>query len=433
VADIGEGRARLTLRFLDPALEHEFQAELAASNGPQLRVGLLVGIGLWVAGAVLLPVLLGVDVALAIVVCLLMAALNVAGFFALRWATTLSRQQAIGLGLNVASALAVLLLAVSLGVSEPLAAPALLLIATFAFVVLRLRFVFALVAAGTYLVAFTAIVTVQPSPIAALQWFLVTAAILVGLGATLRLERGDRDVYAQRRVIEAQAAALAEARATSDRLLLNVLPAPIAERLATGETAIADWFDDATVLFADLVAFTQLAAALGPRATRDLLDRIFTGFDALAVRHGLEKIKTIGDAYMVVGGVPEPSDDHPARAVALGLDLLDFAARIGAELDLPLDLRIGIHTGPVVAGVIGTQRFSYDLWGDTVNVASRLESNGIPGSLQLSETTWERVRDVVEATPREPIEVKGRGRMATFLVARRAAPAPEAMTIDGAV
>ena len=216
-------------------------------------------------------------------------------------------------------------------------------------------------------------------------------------------------------------------------MLLNVLPAKIAERLEAGETAIADWFDDATVLFADLVGFTELAVRLGPRATRDLLDRLFTGFDELAEHHGLEKIKTIGDAYMVVGGVPEPSTDHPARVVAMGLDLLDFATLVAADLGQPLDLRIGIHTGPVVAGVIGTRKFSYDLWGDTVNVASRLESRGVAGSIQMSEATWLRVRHDVVATSRGPIELKGRGLMETFLVTRRTVVLPTATSavIDG--
>jgi class 3 adenylate cyclase len=264
---------------------------------------------------------------------------------------------------------------------------------------------------------------------------MVTAAIVVGLAATYLLESGARDAYVQRRIIEGQASELAEAQATSERLIRNVLPAKIAERLEAGETAIADWFDDATVLFADIVGFTELAARLEPRATRELLDRLFTGFDELAARHGLEKIKTIGDAYMVVGGVPEPSTDHPARVVAMGLDLLDYAALAAADLGLPLDLRIGIHTGPVVAGVVGTRKFSYDLWGDTVNVASRLESRGVAGSLQMSEATWLRVRDIVEATSRGPIELKGRGQMATFLVNRRAVavpptPAPSATTLE---
>ena len=431
MSDIGEARARLTVGFLDPALERDYQAAVAVANGPQLRMGTLAGAALWLVAAVLIPLTLGVVAAAADVICIGMAAFWLACCVATRWASTLDRQQVIGLALNGSAGLAVLVLADILGADETLAAPAILLVAIFAFVVLRLRFVFALVAASSYLVGFLVLVTVHPNPTAILQVFLVTGAIVVGLAATYLLERGARDAYAQRRIIEHQAAALAEARETSERLLLNVLPAKIAERLEAGETTIADAFDDATVVFADLVGFTQLSARLGPRATRDLLDRLFSGFDALAGRHGLEKIKTIGDAYMVVGGVPEPSTDHPGRAVAMALDLLDFEAQVAVDLGLPLDMRIGIHTGPVVAGVIGTKRFSYDLWGDTVNVASRLESQGVAGSLQMSEATWLRVRDDVVATSRGPIELKGHGQMSTFLVPRRSVAPSRAEPLSG--
>jgi len=419
VSGIREGRSRLTLRFADPGLERDFQAELARTNAPQLRVGLLTGIALWLSTALLFPATVGVQTSLVVTTCVVMAVLNLAGLVATRWAVTLDGQQAIGLALNAISALAVLAMAEILGVTDTLAAPAILLIAMFAFVALRLRFVFALAAAATYLVGYAIVAPGHPDPTAILQAFLVTAAIAVGLRATYQLERGARDVFAQRRIIEGQTAALTEAQATSERLLLNILPARVAERLAAGETSIADWFDDATVLFADLVGFTRVAAQLEPRATRDLLDRLFTEFDGLADRHGLEKIKTIGDAYMVVGGVPEPSSDHPARVVAFGLDLLDATARTATELDLPLDVRVGVHTGPVVAGVVGTRKFSYDLWGDTVNVASRLESLGVAGAVQVSETTCLRIRDVFDAEPRGTIELKGGGQATTFLVRRR--------------
>nr|WP_306239347.1 adenylate/guanylate cyclase domain-containing protein [Ornithinimicrobium cryptoxanthini] len=382
-------------------------------------MGALAGLALWLSATVLIPTALVVDTAVVVPICLGMAGLNAAGYMAARWATTLVRQQLIGLALNGSAGLAVLVLSEIAGMHDSLAAPAILLVAIFAFVVLRLRFILAFVAAGIYLVGFASLVALHPTPTALLQLFLVAVAMVVGLATTYLLERGARDVFAQRRFIEAQTVALAEAHATSERLLLNVLPAKIAQRLEAGETTIADWFDDTTVLFADLVGFTPLATRLEPRATRDLLDRLFTGFDERAERHGLEKIKTIGDAYMAVGGVPEPSSDHPARVVAFGLDLLDLVALVAADLGQTLALRIGIHTGPVVAGVVGTQKFSYDLWGDTVNVASRLESQGVAGALHISETTWLRVRGLVEATSRGPMELKGRGSMPTFLVARR--------------
>lgn len=258
----------------------------------------------------------------------------------------------------------------------------------------------------------------------ALDVFLVSTAILVGLGATYLLERGSRDVFAQRRLIEEQAAQLAEAHATSERLLLNVLPGSVAERLKGGETTIADAYEDATILFADLVDFTPLAVALGPADTVGLLDRLFSAFDRLADEHGLEKIKTMGDAYMVVGGVPDVCDDHPQRVVSLGLDMLDAVADLSREIGRPLAVRIGVHTGPVVAGVIGKRKFIYDLWGDTVNVASRLESHGIAGSVQMSEMTWSRLGGAVDARPRGPVELKGRGTVSAYLADRLPGSAP---------
>ena len=408
---------RLTLRFLDPDLEREFQAEMAATNGPQLRVGAAVAVGLWLLAALIIPTAMVIDRGVVTLICVGMAAANVLGVIATRWATTLDRQQLIGCALNGLAGLAVMGLIEVSGTTDRYAAPALLLIAIFAFVVIRLRFVFALVAAGTYLVGYIFVLTTGPTRGTALDIFLVGGSILAGLAATNLLERGARDVFAQRRLIEEQGAELAEAHATSERLLVNVLPESVAVRLKSGETTIADAYEDATVLFADLVGFTPLASSLSPAETVRLLDRLFTAFDALAARHGLEKIKTIGDAYMVVGGLPERSDDHPARVVAMGLDMLEAVSAISREMGQPLDLRIGVHTGPVVAGVIGTTKFSYDLWGDTVNVASRLESQGLAGAVQMSQATWLRSGEV-SAELRGPIELKGRGTLDVY-VARR--------------
>jgi class 3 adenylate cyclase len=414
-------RDPLTLRFLDRDLERGFQAEMAAANGPQARLGAAIAIGLWLVAALIIPAVVDIDRVMVSLICGGMAAVNLAGVIASRWATKLDRQQVIGFALNGLAGLAVLALIEASGTTERYAAPALLLIAIFAFVVIRLRFVFALVAAGTYLVGYVVVLLNAPGRGTLLDVFLVGAAILAGLGATYLLERGARDVFAQRRLIEAQAAELAEAHATSERLLLNVLPASVAERLKGGETTIADDYPDATVLFADVVGFTPMAESLGPAATVGLLDRLFSSFDALAERHRLEKIKTIGDAYMVVGGLPDVSTDHPERVVAMGLDMLDAAASLARELDRPIDLRIGVHTGPVVAGVIGTRKFIYDLWGDTVNVASRLESQGVVGAVQMSEATWSRlgtVADAIGAEPRGSIELKGRGTVTAYLARR---------------
>ena len=205
---------------------------------------------------------------------------------------------------------------------------------------------------------------------------------------------------------------------TSDRLLLNVLPAPIATRLKQGEGVIVDRFDDVTVLFADIVGFTALSARTSPEALVAMLDELFTRFDALADRHGLEKIKTIGDAYMVVAGVPEQTFDHAVRMARMSLDMLATLADYATTHAVELTIRIGIHSGPVVAGVIGRNKFIYDLWGDTVNTASRMESHGLPSRVHVTEATVAALGDAFECESRGLVDVKGKGPMTTFFLVR---------------
>jgi class 3 adenylate cyclase len=206
---------------------------------------------------------------------------------------------------------------------------------------------------------------------------------------------------------------------TSERLLLNVLPAPIADRLKTGESLIVDRFDAVSVLFADIVGFTAVAQRTSPEELVTMLNDLFSTFDRLAEQHGLEKIKTIGDAYMVVAGIPQPVADHAVAIAHMALDMIrvvqDYSTRTGANLSI----RVGIHTGSVVAGVIGTKKFIYDLWGDTVNTASRMESAGIPGRIQVTEATYKLLRDQFDFEERGPIEVKGKGAMSTYLIVRQ--------------
>jgi adenylate cyclase len=201
----------------------------------------------------------------------------------------------------------------------------------------------------------------------------------------------------------------------SERLLLNVLPAPVAARLKRRDEVIADRFEEATVLFADIVEFTPLSAVLAPEEVVKLLDDVFTAFDLLVDERGLEKIKTIGDAYMVAGGIPLPRGDHCEAVADLALAMLRECdgRRAGAN---GVQLRIGMDTGPVVAGVIGRRKFIYDLWGDTVNTASRMESHGVPGSIQVTERVRERLLDRYRFEPREAIDVKGKGFMPTWLL-----------------
>jgi len=206
----------------------------------------------------------------------------------------------------------------------------------------------------------------------------------------------------------------------NERLLLNILPEPIARRLRAGEPLIADRFDDVTLLFADIVEFTRLSSTMSPSELVSVLNDVFTVFDELVDRHRLEKVKTIGDAYMIVGGLTEQSDDHTARMAAMALELAESVSRIEAAVRLGIRFRIGIHCGPVVAGVIGTRKFIYDVWGDTVNLASRMESLGVPGRVQVSHAVMERLDGTFRCESRGLIDVKGKGPTPTyFLVGRR--------------
>jgi class 3 adenylate cyclase len=216
-----------------------------------------------------------------------------------------------------------------------------------------------------------------------------------------------------------------EEHARSERLLLNVLPKPVAARLKREEGIIADAFQDVTVLFADIVDFTPLAERLSAEEVVALLDHVFARWDVLAAEHGVEKIKTIGDAYMVAGGIPLPRDDHAEAIAELALRMRPEVKRLAATAGLELEVRIGIDTGPVVAGVIGRAKFIYDLWGDTVNTASRMESHAQPGTIQVTERTHARLRERYELHPRGNIEVKGKGTMTPYLLlGRRSDPAP---------
>lgn len=202
-------------------------------------------------------------------------------------------------------------------------------------------------------------------------------------------------------------------RDTSERLLLNILPQPVAERLKQGEAVIADGFAEVTVLFSDFVGFTKFSAGTTPRELVSQLNEIFSAFDQLCDQHGLEKIKMIGDAYMVAGGVPTPRVDHAEAVAALALDMQEEVKRPRSD-DRAFEMRIGIHSGPVVAGVIGRKKFAYDLWGDTVNLASRLESHAAAGGILVSAQTHKLLKDKFRFTPKRVLPVKGKGRVTAY-------------------
>jgi len=205
----------------------------------------------------------------------------------------------------------------------------------------------------------------------------------------------------------------------SEALLLNILPRTIVERMRRGETVIADRVAEATVLFSDLVDFTALAARVSPEETVALLGDVFSRFDALAAQHGLEKIKTTGDGYMLAGGLPEKRTDHAAAVAEMALAMLEAVGTAGRAVGQPLQLRIGLNTGALIAGVLGTHKFVYDVWGDTVNTAKRMESYGLPGRVHVSATTRRALGEAFRFEPRGPLKVKGKGSMETYFLYRR--------------
>ncbi len=254
-----------------------------------------------------------------------------------------------------------------------------------------------------------AIVLGTPSPMP--PWFSsLMLALNVSVGGTIVFTL--LALFAKQR--QDALVGLRSAQERAESLLLNILPGSIAERLKASPQTIADHFPAASVLFADVVDFTPRSNDLAAADVVGLLDRLFSHFDTLADRYSLEKIKTIGDCYMVASGVPEPRPDHARVLALLALDMVE-ATRSSDEIgDLGLELRIGINSGPVVAGVIGRKRFLYDLWGDAVNTASRMESQGTPDRIQITRATYELIRDEFECEPRGTVPVKGKGDMETW-------------------
>ncbi len=416
------GRAPLTLRFTDPSVERDFQAEACHRFRRQVAGTVALGAATWVAAGVLLTALFPFERASLIV------AIGIVEAFSLAYAALVPRvrswnglQTLSGL-VNLTGGTAMIVIGGYLVGLPQLVAPALLVAFAFAFGLSRY---------GPIGVALTA-------PYVALYGLLVVSGhlrsngafdlflVVVGYGAAAiggyLMEANTRDLYWQRRIIASQEAALAIEKEKSERLLQNVLPDHIATRLRERPESVADRLPDVTVLFADLVGFTGYASRLEPDALVSTLDELFSGFDELAARHGLEKIKTIGDAYMAVAGTTAGGDNHPRQAVAMGLDMLALVGSYRERGLLPLDLRVGVSTGPVVAGVIGRSRYSYDLWGDTVNVASRMESQGVAGAIQVSPATAARLAGSYDLQPVGVIDVRGRGPMAPYLVRRSAEP-----------
>lgn len=408
------GVQSFTLRFLDDDLEHQYQVEEGANGMVGYRIITVATAVIWAIAAVLLP--LGTDIkpTVAVATGILMAVVGFICFVASGWATTMNRQHGLASLLTSANGLVILALGATTDFMRGYAVAAIMLLFLFGFVS-RTRFVYAGVRTaviGCGLVVAVVAYTGTGSLLIDCFFFVIAAlASLIGLRLIERIRRGS---FHQRLVIEEQANSLEIERAESERLLLNVLPASVSRRLRAGEHMIADDFPSVSVMFADLVGFTPLAAKLPAGVVIAMLGELFTEFDDLVAERGLEKIKTIGDSYMAVGGLPEPLDDHAVRIVDLALAIIKATA--ASNHFAQLKVRVGIHSGPAAGGVIGTRKFAYDVWGTTVNIASRLEESGVEGRVHVSEATKALIGDAFEFESRAPVEIRGIGVQPTYLV-----------------
>ncbi|MDT4915564.1 MAG: adenylate cyclase [Pseudonocardiales bacterium] len=310
-----------------------------------------------------------------------------------------------------------------------------IIFALFAFTIFRLPPLVAAPAVAVYLVLHQVLILhahAQGDLSAEETWIdslIPWIAYLTGLLVCCVLSALSRDAYRRERVIDKQQQVIEAERERSDALLRNVLPDQVADRLKNSDEPIADFFPEVTVLFADIVGFTGLATRLPPRELVAMLGDVFSRLDTLTAARGAEKIKTIGDAYMAVAGVPEPRADHVETMADLALDMRDAIAGMEQHTGLAVVCRFGLATGPAVAGVIGQQRFAYDLWGNTVNLAARMESHGVAGRIQVTAEVHERLTSTHILEARGSVDIKGAGRMETWFLEGRAASeqaAPEA-------
>jgi class 3 adenylate cyclase len=404
------GLGRLRLRFVDPALESAFRADRFRLNLANVRFAFLAAASLWVAWGVLLRPYIGVlseqrlDLVMRfgvfIPILMIGFALTFTPFFGRIW-EWVSVAVAIGT-----------ILAWVFYTSQVVTLPAefgyvgIILITAFTYTLLRLRFVLVVLiivfGIAAYLpYAFGARYIAPVSGVLA-TLYLVSFGILGALAA-YRRERFTRQLFLRERELDRE-------RMRSDGLLLNVLPQVVVDQLKTSSgRRVAQAFDEVSVIFVDAVGSTEQAARSSPEAFADALDELFRRFDELADRHGLEKIKTIGDAYMAVAGAPIPMPDDAAAAVAMAVDILREAGTVRWPSGDPVVVHIGVATGPAVAGVIGHKKFAYDLWGDTVNLASRLQEHAKPNDVLVSEPTAERLVDRYEFGPTRIVDVKGKG------------------------
>ena len=409
----------LTLSFVDPELEQRYQRDAGRESRAGFGAIALASGVVWAMATLLLPTATDLDASFAITIG---AAMSLAGFAVAAlsgWARTLDRQHSLATILTSANGIVILALALVGGALPGYGVAATTLLFAWAFVA-RTRFIYAAARTAVIAVGFVVAVGLYAGPFNLALDVLLFCAAAVGTLLALRIfESSRRRLYFQELVIRDQTALLEQESVKSEQLILNILPASIAARLRDGEESIADEYPMVSVLFADIVGFTPLASRLDPRGVVGMLSWLFSAFDDLVADRGLEKVKTIGDSYMAVGGLDGDPADQAVRVVGLGLDMIEKAASRPID-GQELAVRIGVHSGPVVGGVIGSRKLAFDLWGDTVNVASRLEGLSKPGQVLVSEQTWKLVRQQFACEAQAESELRGHSAVRTFSITGRA-------------
>jgi class 3 adenylate cyclase len=412
---------RVSLRFSDKAAERRFQDQYFRDNLPYIRAAHVVLIAAWAFFGLHFAPQIVLYTGLAIPIVVASLALTYTHWYARVW-------QLVIVALVVANSAVSEMHRLVTGHSPHWdGLVGLMLILALTFALLRLRYMCAASAAALVIGFYTATRVLSPHdgevPTVAAVVYLVAFAV-IGTAGAYALERFARVLFLRERQLDRE-------RQRGDRLLRNILPEAIIDRLKTrdgrtGTGHIAQRYPDVTVLFADLVGFTEQAASTDPGEVVTALDDVFSRFDQLADRFGLEKIKTIGDAYMAAAGVPDSRPDHVAAAADMALEGRACVSGLRWPSGAPVGLRIGIACGPVMAGVIGRRKFAYDVWGDTVNTANRLESSAAPGSIQVSEAVYERLSARYLFSEPYVLQLKGKGPTSARILRERLQPIPHA-------
>jgi class 3 adenylate cyclase len=414
---------RLSLFFNDKQLEQEYRLAYEEEIRTPLRFGIVISILSWLGALSLIWTIIPDKFAW---LSVLTVAVICPFFLFIIYATLKGRFKGaihrIGTVSNAWAGLYAIYFCNQFPEGATLTLPVLIFILFFGSYMVRLRWIAGFIAALTYIagfqlymIYFTKLDVSQISLLAFVAWITLVFAIFAGYVA----ENNSRIRFIQKRTIEEQSAEITKEKEASEKLLLNIIPPFIASRLKEDNGVIADNHEDASVLFADIVGFTKLSSSLRPDELVGLLNTIFSKLDTLTEKYELEKIKTIGDGYMAAGGLTKNRVEHLDRVARMAMDMLKFLNEDEEMKANSLQIRIGINAGPVIAGVIGTHKFSYDLWGDTVNVGSRMESNGETGKICVSEVVKQRLDSQYDFEKRELIEIKGKGLTQTYFLQRQ--------------